>query len=103
MAALSNFSPPCNFESSPCLRAPNDIHLYVLSLLQLSISRVDETGFTFLFMSIILYSFGRLHSTAETVMDSIHAHESLDGEQIHSKYGKIDDKLRHCVRSSAEY
>ena len=54
-------------------------------------------------MSIVLYSFGRLHSTAETVMDSIHAHESLDGEQIHSKYGKIDDKLRHCVRSSAEY
>jgi len=46
MAALSNFSPPCNFESSPCLRAPNDIHLYVLSLLQLSISSVDETRFT---------------------------------------------------------
>ena len=54
-------------------------------------------------MSIVLYSFGRLYSTAETVMDSIHAHESLDGEQIHSKYGKIDDKPRHCARSSAEY
>jgi len=36
-------------------------------------------------------------------MDSIYAHESLDGEQIHSKYGKIDDKLHHCARSSAKY
>ena len=46
MAALLSFSPPCNFESSSCLRAPNNIHLYVLSLLHLSISSVDETGFT---------------------------------------------------------